>query len=72
MVKTTVYLPQELKEKLERAARVQGVSEAELVRAAIEKLVGTGPRRRPKIRYSTAGSPGLAERVDEALAGFGE
>src|ERR1017187_5294691 len=36
MVKTTVYLLEDLKERLEEAARVSGDSEARIIRSAIE------------------------------------
>lgn len=35
MVKTTVYLPKELKEKLARLSASEGRSEAELIRDAL-------------------------------------
>lgn len=72
MVKTTIYLPEPLKRDLERAARAEGLSEAELIRTAIETLlIGRAPRR-PKLPLFSSGQPGLAERVDEELTGFGE
>ena len=36
MVKTTVYLPEDLKQRLEEAARVSGESEARIIRSALE------------------------------------
>jgi Arc/MetJ-type ribon-helix-helix transcriptional regulator len=73
MVKTTVYLPEELKARLERAAAAEGRSEAEVIRAAIDRY--TAPVARPKPRLPLVESfatPGLSERVDEELAkGFG-
>jgi hypothetical protein len=35
MVKTTLYLPEELKERTARLARQRGVSEAEVIRSAL-------------------------------------
>lgn len=66
-VKTTIYLPDELKEALEAEARRRGQSEAEVVREAIRALVGR-PTPRPGI---IEGEP-LAARSEELLSGFGE
>ena len=73
MRKTTVYLPDALKERLERAARQGNVSEAELIRAAIDSFTRTSARPRPTLPlFESIGDAELAERVDEILAdGFG-
>ncbi len=75
MVRTTVYLSEELKAELERAAERSGASEAEIIRrgvaAAVAEIAEIAARR-PHIPLFTSSDPGLAERVDEALAGFGE
>ena len=75
MVRTTVYLGENLKSELERAAEQSGESEAEIIRrgvaAAVAEIAGIAARR-PRIPLFTSSDPGLAERVDEALAGFGE
>jgi predicted transcriptional regulator len=71
--RTTVYLPEALKARLSRAARDRNVSEAELVRAAIDEYTRTDARPRPTLPlFESIGDPDLAERVDEILAeGFG-
>lgn len=73
MVKTTVYLPEDLKASLERVAAERGRSEAELIREAIRTLVAGGEPARPRIPLVAAplGDPTAAERVDELLDGFG-
>ena len=73
MRKTTVYLPDALKERLERAARDRHVSEAEVIREAIDVFTRTEARPRPVLPlFESVGDPDLAERVDEVLAqGFG-
>jgi len=73
MVKTTVYLPEDLKASLERLAAEQGRSEAELIREAIRALVGSGAPARPRIPLVATGlgDPNAAERIDEFLDGFG-
>jgi hypothetical protein len=42
MKRTTVYFPEELKGRLEVEAARRGVSEAELIRAAVDKEVRRG------------------------------
>lgn len=73
MVKTTVYLPAELKARVERAAAAQGTSEAEVIRSALEQFTAPIEHPRPRLPlFDTLGDPCLSERVDEALAaGFG-
>ncbi len=64
--KTTVYLPDELKEAVERSARQRGTSEAEFIRSAIVTAVS---RPRPRAGFLESGP--IADRVDELLEGFG-
>ena len=74
MVKTTLYLPEALKASLERLAREEGRSEAELFREAVSELVAARRRARPRLPLFPRGlgDANLAERVDELLAeGFG-
>jgi predicted transcriptional regulator len=66
-VKTTVYLPDDLKRALEVEAAASGRSEAEIIREAIAARVGSA---RPAAGFLD-GEP-MAEHVDELLAGFGE
>jgi predicted transcriptional regulator len=73
MVKTTVYLQENTKQRVAEAAQRTGQSEAEFIRQAIERRTDEVlPRRRGqwgKIRFT---EPGLAHKVDEVLAeGFG-
>lgn len=74
MVKTTVYLPENTKQRVAEAARRSGQSEAEFIRTAIEQRTDAVlPRNRGRwgtIRFAEAG---IAHKVDEVLAeGFGE
>jgi hypothetical protein len=66
-IKTTIYLPVELKAGVEREAKRRGTSEAEVIRAAISSAVGR-PRPIPGIFRA----PISASDVDELLEGFGE
>lgn len=70
-MKTTVYLPEDLKRRVEETARERGVSEAALIREAIERMVARD-RPRPRFGLFRSTDGGVAERVDEELAkGFG-
>lgn len=70
MEKTTLYLPEDLKVAVKRAAAERGVSEAEIIREAIRVSVG-GVRPRPRGALYSSGRP-IARHADELLAGFGE
>ena len=72
MERTTVYVPADLKRALTRRAAAQGQSEAELIRAALRAAITGGPAPRPRLPLFASGKPRLAERVDQALAGFGK
>jgi hypothetical protein len=74
MVKTTLYLPAELKSALERLAAERAVSEASLVREALAEKVAREARPRPRLPLlpEGLGDPTIAARVDELLAGFGD
>lgn len=73
MVKTTVYLPEELKRALARLAADQDRSEAQIIREALVAAVRDRPRPRPRIPLTGTGlgDPTVAERADELLRGFG-
>lgn len=70
MDKTTVYLPSELKQAIERAAKRRGVSEADVIREAIRAAVGD-ERPRPRGALFASGAP-IAHEADEHLRGFGD
>ena len=72
MHKTTIYLPDDLKRALERVAAARGCSEAELFREAVRTLAEEAGSPRPRLPLFKSGKRGLAERIDRALAGFGE
>jgi Arc/MetJ-type ribon-helix-helix transcriptional regulator len=69
MRKTTVYLPDDLKRKVERVAADHRMSEAEVIRAALNEYTAHRP---PRPRAGTFSHGSLADRVDELLReGFG-
>lgn len=69
MKKTTVYLSDELKRRLERTAHEQRCSEADVIRAGIE-IATAGEPPRPRLGLFDSGRP--IDDWDEALTGFGE
>lgn len=72
MEKTTVYLPTHLKRALERAAKAEGRSEADLIREGITAVTGRHAAREPVIPLFDSGTGNLAGRVDELLERFGQ
>lgn len=66
-IRTTIYLPEELKEAVEREAARRGISEAQLIREAVAKEVGL-----PRPNAGFLDAEPIAERVAELLEGFGE
>ena len=68
-MKTTLYLPDDLKKAIELEASRRSASEAEVIREALRQaFLRTRPRPSGGI---IAGSEPIAERVDELLSGFG-
>jgi hypothetical protein len=72
MEKTTVYLTTAQKRALERAARAEGRSEAELIRDGITAVTARHRTAEPTIPLFSSGRADLADRVEELLDGFGE
>lgn len=70
MTKTTLYLPDDLRAAVKRAAVLRGVSEAEVIRQSIRDAVSDA-RPRPQGALYSSGRP-IARRADELLAGFGQ
>jgi hypothetical protein len=71
MMKTTVYLPPELKRLLSRVARERRCSEAEVLRDAVSRLAGETAVPVPMLPLFRATGASIAEDVDRALDGFG-
>ena len=71
--RTTIYLPDDLKRRLERRAGQLGVTEAEVIRRALaQSLDRERPEPTTPLFPDGWGESTLADRVDEALIGFGE
>jgi predicted transcriptional regulator len=70
MEKTTVYLPSSLVQRVKAVASRKSVSEASVIRSAIEHYTDSVERPRPRVALYETGRP-IAD-WDEALRGFGE
>lgn len=70
-MKTTVYLPVELKRALARAAAARKRSEADLIREAVAQLTAGEAAPAPKLPLFRAKGASIAENTDRALSGFG-
>jgi hypothetical protein len=71
MEKTTVYLPLELKTALRRVAVRRGLSEAEVIRDSIRRVVELESRPRPRGALFESDAL-IARRADALLDGFGD
>ncbi|HEX3579922.1 MAG TPA: CopG family transcriptional regulator [Thermoanaerobaculia bacterium] len=73
MRKTTIYLPDELKKRVEKVARASGKSEADVIRDAINDatMVARAPVPRIPLTNAGLGDPTIAENVDALLESFG-
>lgn len=68
MLKTTVYVPEELDARLNAEAAATGQSKAQLIRTAIEQLLESSPRGRlTPLPVFTSGRPRTAEEMDHDL-----
>lgn len=72
MQKTTVYIPSDIKSALGKLATARGLSEAEVIRQALRAVTAQIVPPRPRVPLFKSGKPHLAEKLDEALKGFGE
>lgn len=68
MQKTTIYLPEELKRRVEETAKVRRCSEADVIRDAIDRHTD---RPRPVLPLFSSGEVLPIEDWDEAMRGFG-
>jgi predicted transcriptional regulator len=73
MKKTTIYLPDDLKKQVEKAARTTGKREAQVIRDAIftATFETNAPTPRVPLTERGLGDPTIAENVDELLERFG-
>lgn len=69
MVKTTVYLSDSLKKRVEQAAREEGRPEAEIIRAALDEYT---VRHAPRPTLPLFDNVRPVEDWDEAMKGFGK
>jgi hypothetical protein len=73
MKKTTIYLPDDLKQRVEEVARRTGRPEAAVIRDAINSatLAFAAPQPTIPLTESGLGDPTIAENVEDLLSGFG-
>jgi hypothetical protein len=74
MKKTTLYLPDELKQRVESVAETEGRSEADVIRDAIASAVAVQriPAPRVPLPGMKLGDPTIAQRAGDLMDGFGE
>ena len=65
--RTTVYLPEQLKDRLELEAKRRGVTEAHVIREALDAALA-----RPRPRGGILACGDIVARRDELMEGFGE
>lgn len=70
MVKTSVYLDEEQKARLDEAAAVSGLSQASLIRQGIEQVIQDHLQVRPRMK-AHANAPAMVGQADELLADLG-
>lgn len=73
MRRLTISLPEQLKARLEQAAREERRSEGDILREALEEALARRPRSVPRIPLVPTGLGHIdaAERTDELLDGIG-
>ncbi|MFD6388778.1 CopG family transcriptional regulator [Nocardia sp. NPDC060259] len=69
MIKTTVYLPEELEVRLDAEAAATGVSKAELIRRGIAMLLEASevPKNDAPLPVFRSGRARTAEEMDQAI-----
>lgn len=73
--KTTIYLPDDMKKKVEAMAEQEKKSEADIIRDAINTAIQSKPVYpvpRIPLPGMKLGDPTIAERAGDLLDGFGE
>ncbi len=70
MHKTTLYLDDEIRERIARVAKETGRSQADVIRDALHAFFTR--RKKPRSIGLGKGGRDLSDRVEELLEGFGE
>jgi predicted transcriptional regulator len=70
MVKTSVYLDEELKSQLSGVSERTGRSEADLIREGVEQVVSRYRGERERVT-ATFRNGGIVARIEELMEGFG-
>jgi len=69
--KTTVYLPDDLRDAIKREAARRNVAEAVVIRDALRTSLPT-ERPRPRGALFSGDGQSIADNIDEWMKGFGE
>jgi hypothetical protein len=72
MIKTTIYLTDQLKADLERVSAEWNQSKADVIREGIRLAVDAHTRPAPRSGIFRSGITNFAKRSEELLHGFGE
>jgi len=76
MKRTTIFLPEDLHERLRREAFRSRLSMAELIRSRLDRRSSSGKKRKPKIDAlgkvigTCGGGPDLTKDIDKELYGI--
>ena len=71
--RTTIYLPDDMKAAIEREAARRGVTEAEIIRSAVEADLATAQRPKPTLPVFPEGlGDDIAGRTEELLESYGQ
>ncbi len=74
VIKTTLYLPEEIYRRLKAVARRRSLPAAEVIREALGEYVGAHEAKQSRPRSLGAGHSGrgdLSERAEDLLSGLG-
>ena len=69
-----MYVPDELKHRIEALASSEGRSEASVIRDALNRYATehAPPRPKPSVGLYRGDGSSIADRIDEYMHGFGE
>jgi len=72
MHRTTIYLDDEIRQRVQSLAQTEGVTQAAIIRRAVRTYV-LGRRKTPRcVGLGQSGRGDLSDRAEELLSGMGE
>jgi hypothetical protein len=72
MHKTTIYLEDDIYERIRQLAQDSGRTQAAVIREALSRLATRGKRRPRSLGLGASGRPDLSDCTDELLDGLGD